>query len=157
MWEPNHEKHMKGLAWIMEVAGSEDRAFGPLSLSLSVTLGKLQPWLAQHCPYGYLQSEIRWLCHEPNWHLFPEGIYNLLDDKRWTPESQLENPRAESRRGKGTWSDVWRQEHQGRERSSVLPALGVLNNSYLICYAGLSVTFQYFEKYSLTSEPSKLM
>lgn len=110
---------MKNLTWIMDVGGVRGpRASLCPGLSLSVTLGKLQPSLAWHCPVVTSQSERLWLCHELNWHLFPGGVYNLLDDNRRTTISQLENPCAESPHGKGTWSDLRRGERQGK---NILP------------------------------------
>lgn len=85
IWEPNPWKHTKTLTRIMEEAGVRGSNLRPSLSLLSVTLGKVQPDWPGIATTVTSRFEILWLCHDLNWHLFPEGIYNPLDDKRWTP------------------------------------------------------------------------
>lgn len=129
-WSPNMGITAKSIWQIMDVGGWKDP--GPAFALVSYFLW---PWAScnHHWPGVALmvtsKFEIFWLCHEINWHIFPEGIYNLLGDNRQATISQLEKPWAESLHGRGTWRDLWRGEQEGRnilpdacnERSEHLP------------------------------------
>lgn len=75
----------------MDVGGWEDPAF-------ALVCHFLWPWAScnRHWPDVALmvtsKFEILRLCHELNWHLFPEGISNLLGDNRQATIIQLKKP-----------------------------------------------------------------
>lgn len=67
------------------------------SLLSSVTLDKSQPQATFLSPDYTFDFEILWLHCVLNWGLFPEGIYNPVDDTRPNIISQLENQTSAER------------------------------------------------------------